>query len=423
MDYKQIEYDNYTLHLINTDRFRTLNIEVFFSNSYNRKSKIYYTFLSSLLSNTTKKYNSKMKMNIKKEELYDLNMYYSFYSMGKASIFSCDMSVVNPKYVNNNLYDDIFSFLYESLFNPNVTDGKFDETEFNFSLDGIINSSKKSMENSSSYANVEFRKTFYDKTILKYPFYEKEEVYRKVKNEDVFEFYKNMFSNDRIDIFVLGDIEEDLIIKKVNKLFSKVKNNSNLNIDLYLNNKPKEKECIVSETKDYNQSILLLGYKFKNLSNYELRYVLPIYNMMLGGTNINNSILFTNVREKNSLCYYIASFASMYVGSLIIEAQISKTNYSKTLKLIKENIKMNKNIPGIEDLFVSSKKAFNVGLNDYYDNPYKIISRYYSSIFENLPNIEETRKIINELDINDVFELSKKLKLDTIYFLEGDKNE
>ena len=423
MDYKKLEYNNYTLHIINTQRFKTLNVEVFFSNTYNRKSKVYYTFLSSLLSNTCKKYNTKAKMNIKKEELYDLSLMYSYFTIGKCQVFSCDLTVVNPKYIDNKLYDEVFSFLGETMFNPNIVDNKFDEKEFAFSTDAIINGIKRGKENNSSYAVKEFNKIFYDKTPLKYPFYEKEDVYKKVKNEEVYDFYKNIFTDNKIDIFILGDIDEKLIIKKIEKIFKNVKGNKNLKLDLYIDNKIKEKSVIIKETKDFKQSVILVGYKFKNLTDYELKYVLPIYNLMLGGCSVSNSILFTNVREKNSLCYSIASYAYKYSSSLVVESQINKSNYDKTLKIIKKSIKIDKNVENLNDLFVSSKKSTNIGFNDYYDNPYKIIERYFICTFENMLDIESVRKITNEINISDVFELSRKLKLDTIYFLEGDKNE
>lgn len=423
MNYKKIEKDKYTLHLINTTRFKTINIEIYFSNLYNRKDRIYYTFLSSLLSKTTKKYNTRLKMNIKKEQLYGLGLSYSYFTIGKMQSFMTNITFLNPKYVAEKLYDNVFSFLKEAFFNPNVINNKFDEKEYNFTLDGILTSIKRNKCNNNSYALEQFRKNFFDKTILKDAFYEKESVYKKINNEDVYTFYKNMFSNNKIDIFVLGEFDEELIIKKINNLFKNINNTINFNIDLYINNKIKDKVKEVKESKDYKQSIIMVGYKFKKLTDYESKYILPIYNLMLGGTSINNSILFTNVREKNSLCYYIASYAYRYSSSIVIESLINKNNYDKVLNLIKNNIIMSKNTPNINDLFISSKKTLNIGLNDYYDNPYKIIERYFLSLYDNISTIEEAREIINNIDINDVFKLSEKLILDTIYFLEGNKNE
>ena len=46
MEYKKIIEDNYTLHLINSDRFKIMNVVVFLTKKYNEKDVPYGVLLT-----------------------------------------------------------------------------------------------------------------------------------------------------------------------------------------------------------------------------------------------------------------------------------------------------------------------------------------------------------------------------------------
>ena len=83
-----------------------------------------------------------------------------------------------------------------------------------------------------------------------------------------------------------------------------------------------------------NQSKLVMGYNMNDLTPYEAEYALQIYLYILGlGPD---SKLFTNVREKESLCYTIASTAK-YAGSfMMISAGIDASTFDKTVEYEKD---------------------------------------------------------------------------------------
>ena len=86
------------------------------------------------------------------------------------------------------------------------------------------------------------------------------------------------------------------------------------------------------EKDDISQSNLIMGYNLNGIDIKGAEYALQIYLYILGlGPN---SKLFTNVREKESLCYSISAF-SRYVSSImIISAGIDAINFDKTVALI-----------------------------------------------------------------------------------------
>ena len=71
-------------------------------------------------------------------------------------------------------------------------------------------------------------------------------------------------------------------------------------------------------------------------------------------------------------------------------------------------------------LFDSAKKTINTYLNNYYDDLSLQINECYSKEFETVEDVETLREKINNVTIDEIINLNKKIKLSTIYFLKGD---
>lgn len=81
-----------------------------------------------------------------------------------------------------------------------------------------------------------------------------------------------------------------------------------------------------------NQSKLVIVYKFRDIP----RDVIHMLNSLLGG--INQSLLFLNVREKRSLCYYCLSSVSVLKGTLTIDCGVQTADLQEAEEAIREQI-------------------------------------------------------------------------------------
>ena len=147
MEYKKIIEDNYTLHLINNDRFKIMNVVVFFTKKYDKNDVPYGVLLTKNMVYTTKKYNTKNKIAIEGEKLYGSRVASSFTSTGNSLSFSFALDFLNPKYTKNEYLSKSIEFLCEVLFNPNVTKDGFDENYFNIIKNDVISSIKSIKDN------------------------------------------------------------------------------------------------------------------------------------------------------------------------------------------------------------------------------------------------------------------------------------
>ena len=102
MEYKKIVENNYTLHLINTDRFKSMNIVVFLTKKFDKNDIPFGNLLCKNMVYTSQKYNTKNKMAIIGEELYGASVSASFGISGKTESYVFSLDFLNPKYTDND---------------------------------------------------------------------------------------------------------------------------------------------------------------------------------------------------------------------------------------------------------------------------------------------------------------------------------
>ena len=418
MNYKRIEKNNYILHLIETDRFKELNIAVHFSKVYNPNELAHLDLLVKNIVYTSKKYNTKNKIAIKCEELYDTRVSAFTLLNGNIKSFVLNLDLLNPKYVNDKFIDDTIDFYKEVIFNPNVIDGHFNDEYFDMIKSDYIKTLKADKDNASFYASKRFDELHLKGTPI-YKLFPTVNDVKKVTSKSLYDFYKNLFNGDyKIDIFVHGE-DISKYEKYIDELFKDVKgNNDNSMFNLVIKRNKKYPFTEKIDVLKYNQSRLYIGYNINNITYHEMFHVLKVYNSILG--NMNDSLLFNNVREKYSLCYSINSSYNMNYPSLIIFAGINKDNYDEARKRIFETIEYMKDKNKVSKLFNEAKESLYTIYNSFYDSVNSQIKHYLLKEFGDIEDIEDIKKGISNVTIDEVIELNNKLSLQTIYLLKGD---
>lgn len=418
MDYKKIIKDNYTLHLIKTDRFKTINIGLKLTKEYNKEEFAYLNLLARVLPiNGTKNYKTVNDITKKLESLYNTGIYFKSLQTSKNMSFEASLRIVNPKYTEISMYKESISMLKEIITNPLIKNNEFNY--FDVTKNNLINNIKNIKDNLSVYSFLKFNEIFYKGTIYEENSLKNLPLYEKLTNKNMYKYYLKLFNSFKIDVFVIGDYLEDEILSNVDDLLKDFRQKDTSSKELYISFNPKK-----SKDKDKftsTQSSLLVGLTINDLTEEEKFYTLLLYNTILG--SMNNSVLFVNVREKNSLCYHISSTISKYTSSIIINSGINKTNYEKAVSLIEESLKSMTDEKMVNGLITNAKKTLNLAFNDFYENPAKIVGYYYLKEFDEVKSIEERREKINNLTSKEISSLAKKVQIKEIFLMEGVNSE
>ena len=417
IDYKKQVNDNYTLHLINTTRFKQINISVRFTKSYEKNTGAYLKLLERILPfNGNKKYKRIKDINKKLESLYRTSLTSTFFCLSKNMTFEINRGIVNPKYTEDTLLHDSCEMLREILFNPKIEDEQFNGEVFEIEKENLIKSILNVKDSPDTYGRLKFEEKFLSGTVYAENNYKNIKLFENLENKELYQIYKSLFTDYKVDILVCGDFENLDIQKEISFVMKDVKQNDKTNKDLYYKIKKKEK-LEEKESMQIMQSSLFVGCTIDNLTEEERNYRLILYNTILG--SMNNSVLFMNVREKNSLCYHVGSYINRFTDTIEIESGINKKNYEKTLSIIDECLRNMEDKKVIETNIVNAKKTIEIAQNDFYDNMNKIMTYYFMNEFTNIPSIEERRLKVKDVTVDEICELAKKVRLSYVFLLEG----
>lgn len=180
---------------------------------------------------------------------------------------------------------------------------------------------------------------------------------------------------------------------------------------------PKKVKTII-EQDEVSQAKLAIGCRTVDLTEYERNYPLTLYNILFGGGS--DSKLFIEVREKNSLAYTIRSVPNKLDNLLLITGGIAKENFKKAVKLIETEMKKMEHGDFSEEDLDKAKQLYVTALEESLESPGRIIESYYMMQMLGTDDLETKRKKMLKVTPEEIIVVAKKVKMDTIYLLEGD---
>ena len=416
MEYNHYNAKAFNLHMIKTNKFKTITIMVTFKRPIKKEEITLRSFIHHLLLLSNKTYPKRMILAKKAEELYGPNIVSKEHRVGNYALTYFYMTMINEKHLEEGLNEKAISFFTDIIFNPNADEKGFDKESFKIVKNEITARIQSLKEDSSSYSLVRMLEQIDPDSPLSYRNGYLDEI-DKIDEVKAYEYYKSMIHSDLVDVYVLGDIDFDemkhLIINKIPINTVKI-NKHNL---LIKHNKIRRYIKTKLEEDKVKQAKLVIGCKITDLTEYEYKYVLPLYSNILGGPSYSK--LFDSVREKNSLAYYIYSNFIRGDNLLTISSGINKDNFKLTLKLIKkemDNISKGK----ISDEELSKAKENILGtIKSIEDNPFYLTINYMWQSLYKLDDIEARKKNLFKVTIEDIKKISKKIKIDTVYMLHG----
>lgn len=416
MTYTKTEEKNYNLHTIETDRFKTITIKINFKRPLIKEEITKRNLLVNTLLEGTTTYPSKRLLEIRTEELYDLGYRAVNYASGKFTVLSFEMTFINPKYTELVMKEQSFAFLSELIYNPNTDNGKIAKKNFELGYNVMKDYLTTIKENTNLYSQMRMLEEM-DEPFLSYRNSGYLEDLEKISTTDLYEYYLDVINNDIVDVFVIGDITSDEVNGLVKKYFPFNTNKKSTESHFYNHTNVTDEIKFVSEKVEKEQSTLVLGLRMDELTDFEKRYVLSVYNYILGGSTESN--LFKTVREEHSLCYYITSMNQPLLSVGLIKSGINASAYEETISLINQELNNMKLGKFDNSKIDNAKTTYICGLTELEDNPDSIISIYTSMEYLGADPVLERKKKIMDVTRDDIITLASKIHLNMIYLLEG----
>ncbi len=416
MKYKKYHYDHFQLHLVSTKKFKTILVKINFKRPLRKEEITKRNFLSDLMIRSTKKYNSERFMAIATENLYGMNFNSYSVTSGNYSLLSFNAMFLDKKYTEDSIVEEVFDFFHEVLFAPNIQNGKFENKAFSLTKKCMRDELVSIKENPSRLSNSHLYDAIDPDSILAYHSEGYLEDLTKITRENLVSYYEDVLKNDVVDIFIIGDVDEsiaDIILEKLPFQNPKKENGNHYVTDI----RERKEVQILKEKSKFTQSRLSLAYNIKEMTPFERNYVSYIYSSILGGGA--DSKLFRTVREKNSLCYSIGSSVNRIFELLLIRLGLDGKKQEKAVTLIKQCVEDMEKGKFTEEEIEKAKIIYESSLKEVYDNPFNLLNIYVSKEYLQTDDIEKRLEEIKKVGKKELLTFAKKVKLNTIYLLEG----
>ena len=421
MEYNQIEIKKgIKLHTIKTDKFKTNLIAVMLTTKLNRENVTKNALIPAVLRRGTKTLKTQEEINKKLEEMYGASLDCGVDKTGDNQVLKFYIETVNDEFLPQNAENMLKSSLEkicEFVFNPYLEDGAFKKEYVEQEKENIKQIIEGKADNKARYALDRCIEEMYKNEpygLYKYGYVEDLD---SINEKNLYEYYKQLINECKIDIFVSGMVD-----KKTENIILKDENISKLELREPLYNKQNmiakkaEKEKDIQESKEVTQGKISIGMDL-DIDNPNSRYSIQIYNSILGGSA--NSKLFQNVREKASLAYTASSSYYRFKNNIFINCGIEIKNYDKALEIIKKQIEDMKTGDFTDEEVENAKQGIIASLKTIDDEQdSQITYEFGQELSENKSDLEEYKNKISEVTKQDVINIANKVSINTVYFLK-----
>ena len=416
---KQIK-EGIKLHLIKNERFKTNLIAVFLTMPLERENITKNAMIPMILRRGSKNMPTQEDISKNLEEMYGAIFDCGVEKKGENHILKFYLESINDEFLpesQGKILKESIDKLLEIVFNPLVENEEFNKQYIEQEKINLKQIIEGRADNKSRYALDRCVEEMYKDTnysLYKYGYVEDLE---NINASNLYISYKKIIEQCNIDIYVSGIVDEEIIKYIENNNNLKNINNRKSIIKKYEIEKEKPiKEKTIFENLDVNQGKLIMGLKVP-MQTEDKQYDTIIYNSILGGSA--NSKLFQNVREKASLAYTANSSYIRMKNTICINCGIEFANYEKAVEIIKTQLEEMKNGNFSEEDVENAKRGYISAIKSIEDEQDTEIMYYFGQEFTNIKlDIKGYEDRIAKVKKEDIIEIAKIVKIDTIYFLE-----
>lgn len=415
------------VYKINDDKFKGVYLSLNFMMNSNKKIISENSVLSSILSKSTNKYKTQEEIEKYLASLYGANFNVNVEKYGDIENVEFKIQCINENIINEKekIVNKCIQFLYDIVFDNNISNGILDDDLFNREKNFILEKISARKDEKLKYGVNRTEEIIAKDTGFGTFIFGDENEVKSLTKKDIIAAYNNLINNSCITFLASGNLMDyDNIEQDVKEIFND-KFNLGLDIDnlCYNNNNLVNKNEEIIEKCESTQSVITAGFIVENISE-EDTYALNVYNAILGSTP--SSKLFQIFREKESLAYTARSRYYRFKNIIIIYAGIQKDNYNKSKDVILNILKQIEDGNITEDEFSAAKQSLVADLKEWQDSKI-LMAKFLLTDFIVYKNpkrtIEEMQQKIMEVSIQDVINISKKVKLKLWYLLGGEISE
>ena len=417
MDYRLAK--GVDLHVIPTEQFKMTHILIDFATPQTTTNATARNLLANLLETSTHLYPTQTALARQMAKLYGAFASLGVGRVGRLHTVRLRSSFINNHLAQKDLFTQVTELINQILFYPLIDDGEFDSPTFRLQVNNLTSSIKALYDDKQFYANQQLLKLYYNSdSFMQVPSFGRISDLDYCTPSSLVQTYEKMINQDKVDIFVLGNVEPERVYSAIRQL-PFVDRDPLLPETTFYFQEPHENVFNKREQQRVSQAKLDLGYNLPIYYRDPLYPVALVFNGLFGGTPYSK--LFTNVREKAGLAYYTSSRLAPFSGLINVQTGIQPADYQTTLEMIQEQVAELQAGNFTAEVMREVQDAL---INQHYagfDLANNILEHHLVNQLLSLPEQTDFAQQVNRVTKDDVTKVASMIKLQASYLLSGEK--
>lgn len=394
---------------------KTSVLKIKFITELSEKDAPLYSMASLLIPSTNSKIQTYSEMSDRLNALYGSSLYTDTAKSGDCQFITFTADCIDNRFAleSEDILGDLLDIAHDCIFSPNITDGGFEKTEFELRRRELIESIYAEINNKRGYAMLKAQAHIFKDEPCAFPQYGTVENAQRITPEEVYEAFERLVRTAVTEIYFVSAAENPSVKERFRKAFSAVERFPQTP-KLRTVSPLKAEVCHASDLVAMKQSKVVMAYKTQS----ENKYACTVASRIFGGTTFSR--LFTNVREKMSLCYYCSAGYIYSKGTMLVDSGVEKENTEKLTAEVDNQLNMLKAGDFTDEELEATKLYMINSVRSVNDSPNQIINWYFSGyISGGMISPEEYISRINAVTREEVTEAAKSFELDTVYVMEA----
>ena len=311
-------------------KFKDIGIYIRFIHPLTPQFATKCSLMALMMTDRCEAYPTKQAMSRRSDELYGLSLGTQTVGYGAAQVMEMRARMIHPRFAHSaSFLEEGIRFLRELIFAPLFSEENLEEAK------RVLRMKIERMRDDAAQYVIHrgLKEAGKGHPLAVSSLGEIEEL-EGLTLEDMRQTHQALLERSGIEILVCGDLQEAQVGPLFRQYFSFVPREAATDTH-YVVTGEGQPETLLEERDIPQTSIMVLYYTHTDVLDPDY-YALRVMNAMLG--QYSTSLLFQNVREKNSLCYSIYSNLISFDGALGIMTGVDPQHVDKALALIEEQV-------------------------------------------------------------------------------------
>lgn len=402
---------------ISDARFKKGRIAAALITPLSRRTASANALLSCVLTRSCAKYPDVTALYRKLNDLYGAALYPTVYRRGDFQMISISAAGLDDRYApeGKGISGELAELLCSILFEPKLVEGRFDPEDVEQERRQLIENIDAEYNDKRTYAINRCIEKMCKDELFSIGRYGSREDVAALDSDSIYSAWGELLEKSEIELMMLGNADPGNAFESFKNRFGS-KPRKIIGETLYIDKVSEVKRIV--ETDEIAQSKLVMGYRCAHPKNIEDRIANTVMSAVLGATP--TSKLFTNVREKQSLCYYCASSVDNEKGIMLVDSGVETQNIEKTEKAVSEQISLMKNGVITDEELSNAKLAVKNAYLASMDSLATMQSYYLGMILTGTVYTPvQAAALVDNVTKDQVISLAGQIKPDTVFSLIG----